>query len=103
MSEKERGGGDWLTAESQLGFQRLLHLCIYCLDATDPEIYSIYFCLTPFLCEYNIKIIAIGYINTLKYFISPVCSFEVSEVKVRKVIVVSVQSTAVSPQYPHIQ
>ena len=38
---------------SQLGFHRLLHLCIYCLYATDPEIYSIYFHLTPFVCEYN--------------------------------------------------
>ena len=30
-----------------------MHLCIYCLYATDPEIHSIYFCLTPFVCEYN--------------------------------------------------
>ena len=31
----------------------LLQLCIYCLYATNPEIHSIYFCLTPFVCEYN--------------------------------------------------
>ena len=28
-------------------------MCIYCLYATNPEIHSIYFCLTPFVCEYN--------------------------------------------------
>ena len=38
---------------SQLGFHSLLHGYIYCLYATDPEIYSIYFRLTPFVCEYN--------------------------------------------------
>ena len=38
---------------SQLGFRGLLHLCIYCQYATYTEILSRYFCLTPFVCEYN--------------------------------------------------
>ena len=38
---------------SLLRFHRLLHGCIYCLYATYPEIHSIYFRLTPFVCEYN--------------------------------------------------
>ena len=38
---------------SQLGFHRLLHLCIYCLYATYTEIHGRYFRLTPFVCEYN--------------------------------------------------
>ena len=42
--------------EKRRGLDRLLHVCLYCLDATDPEIYSIYFCLTPFVCEYNIAL-----------------------------------------------
>ena len=35
------------------GSTGLLQLCIYCLYTTNPEIHSIYFCLTPFVCEYN--------------------------------------------------
>ena len=51
--EKERRREVDSPPVSQLGFHRLLHVYIYCLYATDPEIYSIYFGLTPFVCEYN--------------------------------------------------
>ena len=56
--EKERRREIDSLPVSRLGFHRLLHVCIYCLYATDPEIYSIYFRLTPFVCEYNNTIVA---------------------------------------------
>ena len=51
--EKERRREIDSPPVSRLGFHRLLHMCIYCLYATDPEIYSKYFHLTPFVFEYN--------------------------------------------------
>ena len=46
--------GSWLTGREPIGIPETTALVyIYCLDAADPEIYSIYFCLTPFVCEYN--------------------------------------------------
>ena len=59
--------GDWLTAGSQLGFYGLLHSCMYYLYATDPEIYCIYFCLTPFVCEYNTILMNNDAIYELEY------------------------------------
>ena len=40
---------------SQLGTCGLLPVCIYCLYAVYTEIHSRYFCLTPFVREYNTK------------------------------------------------
>ena len=57
--ERRRGGEEERRSRldsppvSQLRFRGLLHLCVYCLDAIYTEIHSRYFCLTPFVCEYN--------------------------------------------------
>ena len=40
-------------AMSQLGFHRLLHVCIYCPSATDPEIYNIYSFFIIYLLPFN--------------------------------------------------
>ena len=56
--EKERRRGFDSLPVSLVRFHRLLHECIYCLYATNTEIHSIYFRLTPFVCEYNISSIS---------------------------------------------
>ena len=52
LEEKRESRLDSLSV-SQSGFCGLQHLCICCLYAIYTEIYRRYFCLTPFVREYN--------------------------------------------------
>ena len=51
--EEKRGSRLDSLSVSQLGFRGLRPLWIYCLYAIYTEIYIRYFCLTPFVCEFN--------------------------------------------------
>ena len=44
--------------------------CIYCLYTINPEIHSIYFCLTPFCCEYNTILILYHLLNAYSRYIA---------------------------------